>query len=80
MGGENYVRLLHDPLFWVALRNTAFFVVVAGPLSIALSLGTALLITARPGARIRGSASQAGWPLARATLKNLIDPNKALAG
>jgi multiple sugar transport system permease protein len=47
VGHENYVRLLHDPLFWVALRNTVYFVLVAGPLSIAASLGAALLVTAR---------------------------------
>jgi len=44
---ENYVRLLRDPLFWVALRNTAYFVAVAGPLSIAVSLAAAMLVTAR---------------------------------
>ena len=43
----NYARLLRDPLFWVALRNTVYFVLVAGPLSIAVSLGAALLVTAR---------------------------------
>jgi multiple sugar transport system permease protein len=47
VGVENYRRLLHDPLFWVALRNTALFVVVAGPLSIGLSLVTALLVSNR---------------------------------
>lgn len=45
VGARNYVSLLHDPLFWVALRNTVYFVVVAGPLSIAVSLATALLVT-----------------------------------
>ena len=33
-------------LFWMALRNTVYFVVVAGPLSVAASLGAALLVTA----------------------------------
>jgi multiple sugar transport system permease protein len=47
VGVDNYVRLFRDPLFWVALRNTAYFVVVAGPLSIGLSLGAALLVNAR---------------------------------
>ncbi len=44
---ENYARLLRDPLFWVALKNTVYFVAVGGPLSIAASLGAALLLTAR---------------------------------
>jgi multiple sugar transport system permease protein len=47
VGLENYRRLVGDPLFWVALRNTCVFVVVAGPLSIGLSLFTAVLLSAR---------------------------------
>lgn len=47
VGSNNYARLLHDPLFWVALRNTAYFVFVAGPLSIATSLGVAVLLSAK---------------------------------
>ena len=43
----NYSRLLRDPLFWTALRNTFYFVVVGGPLTIAASLGAALLLNAR---------------------------------
>lgn len=47
VGSGNYVHLLHDPLFWLALRNTAYFVAVGGPLSVAASLGAALLLTAK---------------------------------
>lgn len=47
VGLDNYRRLISAPLFWTALRNTAFFVVVGGPLSIAASLGAALLLQAR---------------------------------
>ncbi len=47
VGGENYRRLVHDPLFWVALRNTFVFVLLAGPLSIALSLTVAVMLSAR---------------------------------
>ncbi|MGH7821438.1 MAG: carbohydrate ABC transporter permease, partial [Candidatus Binatia bacterium] len=47
VGLDNYSRLLADPRFWVALRNTLVFVVVAGPLSLAVSLGAAILIDAR---------------------------------
>jgi multiple sugar transport system permease protein len=44
VGWENYVRLFRDPLFWTALKNTAYFVVVGGPLSIGISLAAALLL------------------------------------
>jgi len=47
VGSGNYVHLLHDPLFWLALRNTAYFVAVGGPLSVAASLGAALLLTTK---------------------------------
>jgi multiple sugar transport system permease protein len=47
VGYGNYARLVGEPLFWVALGNTLYFVLVAGPLSMAASLGTALLISAR---------------------------------
>jgi multiple sugar transport system permease protein len=47
VGGRNYAALLEDPLFWTALRNTLFFVLVGGPLSILVSLGAALLVDAR---------------------------------
>ena len=54
IGVANYRRLFETPLFWTALGNTAFFVVVGAPLSIAVSLGTALLLHARL-ARARGA-------------------------
>lgn len=41
---RNYARLFHDPLFWVALRNTLYFVVVGGPLSVIVSLAVAVLL------------------------------------
>ena len=47
VGVGNYARLLTDPEFWAALRNTLYFVFVGGPLTVALSLGAALLLTAR---------------------------------
>jgi len=47
VGGNNYVRLAHDPLFWTALRNTTVFVAVAGPLSIAAALAVAVVVNAR---------------------------------
>lgn len=47
IGFQNYERLIADPQFWKALRNTAYFALVGGPLSIFASLGGALLIDAR---------------------------------
>ena len=47
VGLDNYRELLHKPLFWQALWNTCFFVVVGVPLSIGASLGAALLLHSR---------------------------------
>ncbi len=44
---DNYLELLRTPLFWKALGNTSYFVVVGVPLSIALSLAAALLLHAK---------------------------------
>ena len=53
VGVANYSRLLHDPRFWTALRNTVWFVLVAGPVSIGVSLAAALLVDAKV---VRGRA------------------------
>jgi multiple sugar transport system permease protein len=47
IGLRNYQRLLYDELFWVALKNTFFFVILAGPLSIAVSLFSAILLNSK---------------------------------
>jgi multiple sugar transport system permease protein len=47
VGLDNYLSLLQTPLFWQALGNTFYFVVVGVPLSIALSLGAALLLDSK---------------------------------
>ncbi|WP_374609348.1 carbohydrate ABC transporter permease [Thermomonas sp.] len=44
VGLGNYITLLQNPLFWKALGNTFYFVLVGVPLSIAASLGAALLL------------------------------------
>ena len=44
---DNYARLLRTPLFWAALKNTFYFALVGGPLSIAASLAAALLVNAK---------------------------------
>ncbi len=46
VGLQNYARLLQTPLFWQALGNTFYFVVVGVPVSIGLSLAAALLLNA----------------------------------
>lgn len=53
VGFDNYLTLLRTPLFWQALGNTLEFVVLGVPLSIATSLGAALLINSKL-ARFRG--------------------------
>lgn len=52
IGLDNYLDLLRTAMFWKALGNTAYFVVVGVPLSIAVSLGAALLLNA-PVARAK---------------------------
>jgi len=47
VGLGNYLKLLHTPLFWQALGNTLYFVGAGVPLSIAASLGAALLLHSR---------------------------------
>jgi multiple sugar transport system permease protein len=47
VGLGNYLKLLQNPLFWQALGNTLYFVGAGVPLSIAASLGAALLLHSR---------------------------------
>jgi multiple sugar transport system permease protein len=47
VGLRNYLQIVEDPLFWKALKNTLYFLLVGGPLSIAVSLGAALLLNAK---------------------------------
>lgn len=47
VGFENYIRIFDMPLFWSALRNTFYFVLVGGPLSVAVSLGVALMLNSK---------------------------------
>ena len=47
MGLANFATVLSDPVFWVALRNTMFFVLVGGPLTVAVSLAAAVLVNSR---------------------------------
>ncbi len=52
-GLVNYAALVRDPLFWIALRNTFYFVFVGGPLTIGVALAAALLLHSKR-ARARG--------------------------
>ena len=52
VGLENYARLLHDPLFWNALGNSALYTLGSVPLGMALALGVATLVNQR----LRGTA------------------------
>jgi len=47
VGFRNYVQTLSNPLFLGALRNTFYFVLVGGPLSVLTSLLSALLLSSK---------------------------------
>ncbi|MBI3195619.1 MAG: sugar ABC transporter permease, partial [Ignavibacteriae bacterium] len=47
VGLKNYTQLFHDPLFRKSLGNTMIYVLFGGPISIAVSLGTALLLNSK---------------------------------
>lgn len=47
VGLANYADLLADPLFWTALGNTLWFVVLGVPLVVIVSLGAAILVNER---------------------------------
>jgi multiple sugar transport system permease protein len=53
IGLKNYSTLLRDPLLWKAMRNTALFLFVGGPLTIGVALAAALLLHSRV-ARLKG--------------------------
>ena len=47
VGTRNYTELLQNPTFWLALKNTFYFALIGGPLTVATSLGAALLLNAK---------------------------------
>jgi multiple sugar transport system permease protein len=47
IGPRNYTTLVASPLFWLALKNTLYFVLVGGPVSLLVALGAALLVNAK---------------------------------
>ncbi|WP_022884261.1 carbohydrate ABC transporter permease [Glaciibacter superstes] len=44
LGIDNYVNLIQDPFFWIALRNTAYYTLLYVPLGLVVALSTALLL------------------------------------
>jgi multiple sugar transport system permease protein len=46
VGFDNYTRLLDHPLFWTALKNTFYFALGCGPLTVLVALVAALLVNA----------------------------------
>ncbi|MEU9941817.1 carbohydrate ABC transporter permease [Streptomyces lavendulae] len=44
VGADNYTRLMHDSLFWTALKNTAVILVVQVPAMLALATGLAVAL------------------------------------
>ena len=53
VGLKNYAELLHNQVFWQAVRTTMVYVLLGVPLTLAASLGGALLLDSRL-ARFRG--------------------------
>ena len=47
IGVKNFVRMIHDPLFFKSLGNTAIFLIIHIPLQIAVALGFAILLNSR---------------------------------
>ena len=57
LGARNYAQLLRDPAFHTALRNTAYFVLVGGPLSVAALARRGAARRSSPGARQEHSSA-----------------------
>jgi ABC-type sugar transport system permease subunit len=47
IGLQNYGRLIGNPLFWQAMANTMWFVIIGVPLLVSTSLLAALLVNAK---------------------------------
>ena len=52
VGAANYTRLLHDPVFWKVLRNTAVYTLISVPVGAVIAVAIASLLNAD----IRGRA------------------------
>src|ERR1051325_5202982 len=47
VGLKNFIRMLHDPLFFKALGNTGIFLLIYIPFQIAVALGLAVLLNSK---------------------------------
>lgn len=47
VGARNYRELLQNPVFWQAMRNTLYFSLIGGPLTILVALVAAVLLNAK---------------------------------
>src|SRR2546430_14335610 len=43
-GMANYRDMIHDPVFWVSLRNTFYYALMALPAGVLVSIGVALML------------------------------------
>jgi multiple sugar transport system permease protein len=47
IGLRNYANLFDNPVFWQAVKNTFYFALIGGPLTVAVSLYAALIVNAK---------------------------------
>src|SRR5688572_3262352 len=47
IGLRNYTNLFDNPVFWQAVKNTFYFALIGGPLTVAVSLYAALIVNAK---------------------------------
>ena len=47
IGGKNYVKLFHDPLFWQALKVTTIYACVSVPMGLIAGMALALLLNTK---------------------------------
>ena len=50
---DNYLQLLTNPIFWKVLRNTFYFALIGGPMTLGVALAAALLVNSKL-ARMKG--------------------------
>ena len=47
VGVRNYEKVLTDPEFWMAVKNTIYFAIIVIPVQLSLSLGSAILLNSK---------------------------------